>query len=219
VSRERAGGFAADALARGEPLAWFEQLYASAPDESAIPWADLKPHRLLMEWLDAADSEPGRALVVACGLGDDAEELARRGYDVTGFDVAPSAIAWAKRRFPQSSVSYVVANALELPSEWVAAFDLVVEIYTLQALPEELRAPVGAAIVRCVAPGGTLVAIARARAEGSPPTSGPPWPLTAAELTGYLRMEGEHTLDRRADVGPRAEPGVSRMRLVIRRPL
>src|SRR3954470_1369137 len=143
MTRERAQGFAADALARGEPLGWFEELYASASDASAIPWADLGPHPLLVEWLDRAAPEPGRALVVACGLGDDAEELARRGFEVTAFDLAPSAIAWAKRRFPQSPVSYVVANALELPQEWEGAFDLVVEVYTLQALPEELRPAVG----------------------------------------------------------------------------
>jgi SAM-dependent methyltransferase len=214
VSRERAQGFAADALARGEPLAWFEQLYAAAPDESAIPWADLAPHPLLVEWLDEAQPDPGRALVVACGLGDDAEELARRGFDVTAFDVAPSAIAWAKRRFPESSVSYVVANALELPPEWEGAFDVVVEIYTLQAIPEALRPSVGAAIVRCVAPGGTVVAVARAREEETPPGSGPPWPLTSKELIAYLQMDGACELARSVDV-----EDVGRMRLVRRRPL
>jgi SAM-dependent methyltransferase len=212
VSRERAEGFAADALARGEPLAWFEQLYAGARDESAIPWAGLEPHPLLVEWLDTAGPEPGRALVVACGLGDDAEELARRGFSVTAFDLAPSAIAWAKRRFPESTVSYVVANALDMPPEWAGAFDLVVEVYTLQAIPEPLRPAVGAAIVSCVAPGGTVVAIARARDEDAPPGDGPPWPLTSAELDGYLRMDGQLELERFTD------DGVSRMRLVRRRP-
>jgi SAM-dependent methyltransferase len=213
VSRERADGFAADALARGEPLAWFEQLYAGARDESAIPWAGLEPHPLLVQWLDAAGPEPGRALVVACGLGDDAEELARRGFDVTAFDLAPSAIAWAQRRFPQSSVSYLVANALELPQEWNGAFDLVVEIYTLQAIPEELRPAVGAAIVRCVAPGGTLVAVARRRDDDDPPMAGPPWPLTGSELVGYLRMDGDSELE---SLGGFGDP--DRMRLVARRP-
>ena len=37
------------------------------------------------------------------------------------------------------------------------AFDLVVEIITVQALPEELRAPATAAIAATVAPGGTLL--------------------------------------------------------------
>jgi SAM-dependent methyltransferase len=213
VSRDFADGFAADALARGEPLAWFEELYANAGDESAIPWAGLEPHRLLVEWLDAAEPEPGRALVVACGLGDDAEELARRGFDTTAFDLAPSAIAWAQRRFPESSVRYVVANALELPAEWESAFDLVVEIHTLQALPEELRPAVGAAIARCLAPGGRVLAIARGRDDDSPPVPGPPWPLTRAELMSYLRVDGEYEFERFAGF-----EGADRMRLVTGRP-
>jgi SAM-dependent methyltransferase len=219
VSPEDAQDAAADALGSGDPLAWFEKLYASAPDESAIPWAGLEPHALFLEWLDATEPQPGRALVVACGLGDDAEELAARGFEVTAFDLAPSAIAWAKRRFPESSVSYVVANALDLPAEWAGAFDLVVEVYTLQALPAELRPAVGAAIVRCVAPGGTVVAVARARDDDAPPGEGPPWPLTSEELMSYLRTDGVYTLDRVADVGRAGAPGVSRMRLVLRRPL
>jgi SAM-dependent methyltransferase len=197
----------------GEPLAWFEQLYAGAGDASAIPWANLEPHPVLVDWLDRAQPEPGRALVVACGLGDDAEELARRGFSVTAFDLAPSAIAWAKRRFPESSVSYVVANALELPPEWEAGFDLVVEIYTLQAIPAELRPAVGAAIVRCVAPGGTIVAVARRRADDAPPGAGPPWPLTEAELMGYLRMDGDYEVESLGGSGD-----FERMRLVLRRP-
>ena len=44
---------------------------------------------------------PGRtALIVACGLGDDAEEVSRRGYRVTAFDLVPAAIEHCRERFP-----------------------------------------------------------------------------------------------------------------------
>jgi SAM-dependent methyltransferase len=212
VSRERVRSFAAEALARGEPLAWFEQVYASAADEAAIPWADLAPNPELVEWLETHDASPGRALVVACGLGDDAEELARHGYEVTAFDLAPSAIAWCRRRFPQSPVAYVVANALAPPPEWEGAFDLVFEAYTLQSLPEQLRKGVAATVVRSLAPAGVAVAVARGRDEDER-VEGPPWPLTPAELRGLLPGLDEVALDDRVD-----STGIRRLRLVVRRP-
>lgn len=67
---------------------------AAGEDLAALPWASLKPFPLLVEWLDGPGAEVGgEALVVGTGLGDDAEELARRGFAVTAFDLSPTAIA------------------------------------------------------------------------------------------------------------------------------
>jgi SAM-dependent methyltransferase len=193
-----------------DPLGWFEELYAAAPDARVIPWAAEQPHPLLVDWLDAHPVR-GRALVVACGLGDDAEELARRGLDVTAFDLSPSAIAWAKRRFPETRVEYVVANALEPPAEWEGAFDLVVEVYTLQAVPAELRPGIAATIGHALAPGGTVVAIARGRDEDER-FDGPPWPLSPSELRGYFPF------DPAAELDEFAEPdGARRLRLTAQK--
>ncbi len=111
MSRERARELARRALARGDATGWFEELYAEARSEADISWADLVPNPSLVEWLDAHPVS-GRALKVGAGLGDDAEELARRGLTVTAFDIAPTAVAWARRRFPDSRVDYVVADVL-----------------------------------------------------------------------------------------------------------
>lgn len=94
----------------GAALPAFEEIYARAGDDlTSVPWARFAPHPLLVMWLDSAGS-PGlpasrsfagcEALVVGCGLGDDAEELARRGYAVTAFDVSPTAITRCRERFP-----------------------------------------------------------------------------------------------------------------------
>ena len=90
-----------------------EELYARANgDASVIPWADLMPNPHLVTWLDNHGiREAGKkALKIGCGLGDDAEELARRGFDTTAFDISPTAIAWCQRRFPGTSVHYVIAD-------------------------------------------------------------------------------------------------------------
>lgn len=176
-----------DAIARGEATAWFEPLYHSAAgDPEKVPWADEKPNRWLTEWLDLQPvvTTGAAAAVVGCGLGDDAEELSRRGYDVVAFDVSPSAIEWAKERFPETSVQYRVANLFELPASMEAGFDFVFEAYTIQALPAPVRDVAIAAVASLVAPGGELLAVMRG-GEPEDQTEGPPWPVTKAELAGY----------------------------------
>ena len=109
-----------------ETVEFFESFYASASDDlSQIPWARLSPRPLLVRWLDAEPPAEGTpALVVACGLGDDAEELARRGCVVVAFDVSPTAIDVARRRFPHSRVSYRVADLFDLPLDWRERFQV-----------------------------------------------------------------------------------------------
>src|SRR5690349_6380964 len=61
-------------IRRGDPLGWFDVLSRGAGGQaSAIPWADLRANPNLSEWLSVAGLSPGRALVIGCGLGDDAE--------------------------------------------------------------------------------------------------------------------------------------------------
>ena len=173
-----------------EDIRLFDEYYAAAAgDASAIPWAHLNPHRLLVEWLDGdeAPRAPARTLVIASGLGDDAEELTRRGHDVTAFDASPTAIAWCRRRFPASSVDYRVADLFALPPEWHRAFHLVVENRTIQSLPPPRHATTIDAIAETVAPGGVVVAIAHGRGDDEPAESRP-WPLSRRELDRFAAL-------------------------------
>jgi ubiquinone/menaquinone biosynthesis C-methylase UbiE len=170
-------------LEAGDPLGWFEALYAQAGDDpSIIPWADLTPNPNLLDWLDQhGPGGSGLALKVGSGLGDDAEELARRGFHTTAFDVSASAIAQSRARFPDSVVSYIVADLFCAPEEWRGRFDFVLESYTLQVLPPALRADAIRCTASFVAPGGTLLVITRGREPGEP-RGKMPWPLTRDEL-------------------------------------
>lgn len=214
--RARARTLAGEAIARGEPLAWFEQLYREAAAGAAVvPWADLVPNPHLVDWLDAHRGTPGRALDVGTGLGDNAEELARRGWEVVAFDVSATAIADARRRFPTSRVRYTTANLLEPPETWHGAFDLVAETYTLQVLPPRERAVAAQVLGRLVAPGGTLVVISRSR-EAEEPEGAMPWPLTRVEIeaigrSGLSLTSFEDFLDTES-------PPVRRFRATLRRP-
>lgn len=183
----RADQLAGNAYAGGEPTAWFERLYAEGvAGQVSIPWDRSGPHPLLADW--AATSHPdgtGRpAVVVGCGLGADAEFLASLGFTTTGFDISPTAIELARKRHPQSPVDYRVADLLDLPDDLVEAFDLVVEIYTLQALPDPPRSAAARAVVTLVRPGGTLLAVAFRQDGKQPYEDGPPFPLTRETMTG-----------------------------------
>ncbi|MDZ4655378.1 MAG: class I SAM-dependent methyltransferase [Coriobacteriia bacterium] len=188
--RARARELAQRHVAGGDPVGWFEALYATAAgDPSVIPWADLSPNPNLVSWLEQNDAVGSgrRALKVGCGLGDDAEELSSRGFDTTAFDVSATAISWCHRRFPETSVRYVEADLLRPPGEWARGFDLVVESYTLQVLPPELRWEAARQVAGFVAPGGTLLVITRGREPGEPEGM-MPWPLTRHEMGFFQRV-------------------------------
>jgi SAM-dependent methyltransferase len=213
--RATARALAADALSDGEPLRWFEELYAAADrGEAVVPWADLGPNPVLQRELGNLAVDGLRTLVVGCGYGDDAAFLAAAGATVTAFDVSPSAVEHCRRRFPDVDVTWVTADAVSPPAEWRSAYDLVVEIFTLQVLPPAEREAAGFALGRCVAPGGRLFVYCRAREpEDSPGTM--PWPLTADEVLG-LAAEGLE-IERFEDFLDDEQPPVRRLLAVLRR--
>src|SRR5690606_34197513 len=113
------------------------------------------------------------------------------GYQVSAFDISPTAIDIARQRHPQSTIDFHVADLFDLPGTWIGAFDLVVESQNVQALPVDLRDEAIANVARLVAPGGRLLVIAIAIADGRDgegvPSEGPPFPLTRADLDRFTR--------------------------------
>ncbi|CAM3155436.1 class I SAM-dependent methyltransferase [Stackebrandtia soli] len=209
-TRATARQYAAEALENGDDVGWFERLYAdSARGAATVPWTDDEPNPLLVG--QVADGAGRRALVVGCGFGDDAAHLAELGWAVTAFDVSPTAVETAKRRFAERDISFITADLLNAP-QW--QFDLVVEIYTVQTLTGAARRQAIDAIRGFVAPGGTLVVIARAREEDEP-SSAMPWPLTRAEVAALAPDECDDGAIESLYDGE--EPPVRRWRATFRR--
>jgi SAM-dependent methyltransferase len=190
--RTQARALAAESVAAGDAVGWFETLYAhAAAGDAVVPWADLEPNPFLVPVVDALPVPPGgRAIVVGCGYGHDAAHLAQLGWDVTAFDVSPTSVAAAAERWKGSPIAWEVCDVLQPFRGWISAFDLVVEVYTVQVLPpgfaERERSIL--AIASLVAPGGRLVVVARAR-EDDVPAGDFPWPLTRAEVEAFAGGE------------------------------
>jgi len=206
------GGDAADPTR----VNWFSYVYDSADDDPAkIPWARLAAHPLLTQWLERNGAISGlRALDVGCGLGDNAEELAKASAKVTAFDYAERAVQWTRQRFPESQVSYRVADLFAPPSEWLGAFDFVHESGTLQTLAPERLPQAAQALASFVAMDGRLLVIAAARESDEPQTT--PWrPLTRREIES-LAIDGL-ALENLDDFPPQSSCGSRHWRATYRR--
>ncbi len=190
------------AAADGTPLAWFEQFYQLALSKGyPIPWADMKVNPNLVEMYDRIPlpRSSTHLVVVGCGLGDDAEWLARKGHEVSAFDISSSAIGECRKRFPGSPVHYLEADLFAPPKHWRNYFNIVVESYTLQVIEGSLRRKALLMIGELVRPGGLLILISRGRSEGES-AGALPWPLTRSEIEiistwGFQELFFEDYLD------------------------
>jgi SAM-dependent methyltransferase len=187
TSRKRLYELSAAAYANNDYTGWFETLYSEAQGNlDAIPWADRGVNHWLPDWINSSqlNCQNLRVLVVGCGLGDDAEYLAGLGAKVTAFDLSQTAIDWCQQRFPNSQVNYQAVDLFTAPAEWKLGFDLVIEIYTIQALPANIRPQAIDSIGSFVAPMGKLLVVCRGR-NPEDACDNLPFPLTHAELDRF----------------------------------
>jgi SAM-dependent methyltransferase len=182
-------------ISRG--LSAVEEVYRmSGGEHGRVPWAHAKANPALVAWLNARASGivrcGARVAVVGCGLGADAIELVKRGYDVCAFDACASAIEHAKALHPQHASIFRQCDLRDMPSAMRHRYDLVVEIHTLQSMPPEHRATLASGIEPLLSGHGRLLVIARGRPDDEPleTLQGPPYPFTPDELTALLADRG-----------------------------
>ena len=131
------------------------------------------PVPALLDWLAATAPAPGKAVVPGCGRGYDVNELARRGWDALGVDLAPTAIRDARSG---GAGRFLEADFFTVPPE---PCDLFFENTFYCAIAPSRRDEYARAAARWVVPGGTLlfVAFPVGAHEG-----GPPFAIAADEL-------------------------------------
>lgn len=161
--------------------AWFDGLYQENKEtHENIPWARQAVNPLLQTYLDSKAEHTGMALVIGCGLGDDAAALAEAGYDVTAIDVSQTALDLAKERFPDTNITFKKQDIFEYDEQ----FDFVFEAFTIQSLPVEFREKMVKAVAKTVAKRGTLLLIAHKREVAF---DGPPWPMEPHEVAWFSK--------------------------------
>ncbi|MEV3936080.1 class I SAM-dependent methyltransferase [Glycomyces sp. NPDC049804] len=122
---------------------------------------DPNPHLVA----ETADTAPGRALDAGCGTGTEAIWLAARGWRVTAVDITAAPLEQAAERAARAGlgdrIDWVAADLVDW--EPVRLFDLVTTHY---AHPAMAQLDFYARIAAWVAPGGTLLIVGHAAADG-----------------------------------------------------
>ncbi len=166
-------------------------MFRGAEDWNRIYEAEARPGwdmdgatPLLAELLAEVDLAPGARLAVpGCGFGHDAADLARRGFRVEAFDIAPLAIEGARARYGE-----VVRWRLE---DWFAAetepFDAVFD-HTCFVAMEPARREAYAAVARDrLAPGGIWMGAAF---HDTGDRVGPPFAIARDAMEALIRGAG-----------------------------
>ena len=144
-----------------------------------MPWEKGEPSPGLVDFLTAHPTLPrGSVCVPGCGTGHDARVWARAGFDVTGLDLAPSAIRLSRERTAAAGLraEFIQGDFLRNPPP--RRFDWVFEHTLFCAIDPSERDAYVAALPRWLKPGGDYLAVNYI----IPDRDGPPFGSTREEL-------------------------------------
>jgi methyl halide transferase len=125
-------------------------------DKQQTPWDRGAASPQLLAWLDQRVLTPCRILVPGCGSGWEVAELARRGFDVTGLDYTPAAVARTRELLRSQQLAGDVLQADVLQFEPDQPFDAVYEQTCLCALHPDHWVVYARRLHQWLLPGATL---------------------------------------------------------------
>jgi len=157
-------------------------------DEARPGWDMDGATPLVRELLDLAlplGLQPGCDLVVpGCGYGHDAAELAGRGFQVTGLDFAPLAIAGAKRRHGDG----VAWSQVDWFTTTLGPWEAILDHTCFVAMDPHRRPAYVATCAQHLRPGGFWLAVLFHDVNGRP---GPPHAIPMAEMRTLVETHFE----------------------------
>ncbi len=151
------------------PTDW-KELYVTG-DIEKLPWFTEKLDADFAAALDSRDIKTGKALDLGSGPGTQSIALAKRGLDVTGSDLSPAAVDYAKKRAEKedAKVTFVVDDILETKLE--GPFDIVFDRGCFHTLPPERRKDYAAVVKKLVKADGWF--FLKTFSHAQPGTEGP----------------------------------------------
>jgi cyclopropane fatty-acyl-phospholipid synthase-like methyltransferase len=128
---------------------------ASYTGDTSAPWDIGRPQPAFVRLADEGRLT-GRLLDAGCGTGENALLAASRGADVTGIDVAPTAIARARAKASERGLTarFEVADALDL-GRLGRTVDTVIDSGVFHVFGDEDRARYVASLAAVLRPAGT----------------------------------------------------------------
>ena len=135
---------------------YWEQRYRTGD----TAWEKGEPSPGLVDFLAAhARLKKGTVAVPGCGTGHDVRALAGAGFDASGFDIAPSAIALAAEKTKALGLTAKFELADFLRDEPPQKFDWVFEHTLFCAIQPVERDAYVSAVLRWLKPGGNYLAV------------------------------------------------------------
>ena len=141
--------------------------------------------------------QPGKLAVIGCGKGHDALFFAKSGFEVIGFDFAPSAIAEATATAKDKGISarFVQQDIFALDREFTNSFDYVLEHTCFCAIDPGWRSQYVEVVKSLLRPGGKLIALFYTHDR----PGGPPFGVKPEEVLEYFTADFEPIVFRQAE--------------------
>jgi methyl halide transferase len=141
-------------------------------------WDHGAPSPPLREYVETHAMQ-GRAIVPGCGSGHEVRLLAAKGLEVTGVDLAATAVERASAFPAVNGEQYRQGDWMRLPVTFGARFDWVLEHAFLCALPPARRVDYTDAVDFALSPGGFFLGVFYLNPKDP---EGPPFGISPAEL-------------------------------------
>jgi SAM-dependent methyltransferase len=149
--------------------------------EGTDRWDLGEPAPPFMSLLNSPNApQPGRMAVLGAGRGHDALLFAAHGFEVVGFDFAPSAIeaATSATQAQGLTAQFLQRDIFQLDQEFAESFDYVLEHTCFCAIALEQRSDYVRLVRSLLRPQGELIALFWAHSR----PGGPPFGTTSAEI-------------------------------------
>jgi SAM-dependent methyltransferase len=117
-----------------------DKVYKKIPLEK-IPWNYETPPAPLINLIKSEIIKPSKIIDLGCGTGNYSIYFAKKGYEVTGIDISPTAIAFAKEKANEVNVkcNFIVADILGDLDNISTKFDFAYDWEVLHHISPENR--------------------------------------------------------------------------------